>query len=65
MNTMSIFQSKKAIKNSFILGDNSHVADCLTKFSRISNRNFIFFRKTQNHWYPGAGIGISFKIVEY
>ena len=53
---------EKLSKNSFILGDNSHVTDCLPRFSRISNRSFIFFKeKPKNHWYPGAGIGISFK----
>jgi len=53
---------EKLSENSFILGDNSHVTDCLPKFSRISNRNFIFFQeKPKKHWYPGAGIGISFK----
>jgi len=48
--------------NSVILGDNSHVTSCLSKFSKRTNRNFLFFKEIpKNHWYPGGGIGISFK----
>ena len=44
-----------------ILGDNSHVTDELRNFSLDQNRNYLFFaEKPKNHWYPGAGIGISF-----
>lgn len=44
-----------------ILGDNSHTTDKLAKFSYETSRNFLFFREEpRNHWYPGAGIGISF-----
>ena len=44
-----------------ILGDNAHVTDSLSRYSRETNRNFVFFsEKPDNHWYPGAGIGISF-----
>ncbi len=44
-----------------ILGDNSHITDKLSKFSAKYNRKFIFFKEEpENHWYPGAGIGISF-----
>ena len=51
----------KLSKNAYILGDNSHDTDCLYNFSNITNRNFIFYsEKPSNHWYPGAGIGISF-----
>ncbi len=53
---------EKLSEHNFILGDNSHVTDCLPKFSKKFNRNFIFFKeKPKNHWYPGAGIGISFQ----
>ena len=53
---------EKLTQNSFILGDNSHVTNCLPNFSKKFNRNFIFFKeKPKDHWYPGAGIGISFK----
>jgi predicted O-methyltransferase YrrM len=52
----------KLTENSIILGDNSHVTDCLARFSINEGRNFLFFaEKPRNHWYPGAGIGISFK----
>ena len=44
-----------------ILGDNAHVTDSLSRFSREQGRKFIFFsEKPENHWYPGAGIGISY-----
>lgn len=48
--------------NSIILGDNSHCTSKLADFSYETDRNFIFFQETPlNHWYPGAGIGISYK----
>ncbi len=51
----------KLSKNSLILGDNSHSTDELLKFSIEHGRNFVLFReRPKNHWYPGAGIGISF-----
>lgn len=54
---------KKLLKeNSIILGDNSHCTDKLADFSVEMNRSFIFFHEVPlNHWYPGAGIGISYK----
>ena len=46
-----------------ILGDNAHVTDSLSRFSHESGRQFLFFsEKPANHWYPGAGIGISFPV---
>lgn len=51
----------KLSDNGIILGDNSHVTNSLSRFSRETSRSFIFFsEKPENHWYPGAGIGISF-----
>ncbi len=48
--------------NTVILGDNSHVTNKLLKFSIEENRDFLYFQvKPDNHWYPGGGIGISFK----
>lgn len=45
-----------------ILGDNSHCSDRLLEFSLRTNRHFVFFQERPlGHWYPGAGIGISFK----
>ena len=44
-----------------ILGDNSHYSDKLAIFSRENKRNFLFFHEDPyEHWYPGAGIGISY-----
>ena len=44
-----------------ILGDNCHCTDKLAKFSREENRQFVYIQEVpKNHWYPGAGIGISF-----
>ena len=52
----------KISENAIILGDNSHVSDKLAIFSIETKRNFLFFREEpRDHWYPGAGIGISFK----
>ena len=54
--------AEKLSKDSIILGDNSHATDALLKFSLETNRHFVFFQeKPKDHWYPGAGIGISFK----
>jgi Methyltransferase domain len=48
-------------QKSIVLGDNSHVTNELFKFSVSTGRNFLFFKETpRDHWYPGAGIGISF-----
>lgn len=45
-----------------ILGDNAHCTDALLEFSLRTGRQFVFFQeKPQRHWYPGAGIGISFR----
>ena len=53
--------AEKLSCRSVILGDNAHVTDCLSRFSREVGRNFIFFaEKPDLHWYPGAGIGISY-----
>lgn len=47
--------------NSIILGDNSHASQSLMEFSRANERDFVFFREEpKDHWYPGAGIGISY-----
>ena len=60
------YQEYQTIKNklspkALILGDNSHATDKLLQFSIENGRNFILFREEpKDHWYPGAGIGISF-----
>lgn len=44
-----------------ILGDNSHCTSKLADFSLKTKRNFLFFQEIpKDHWYPGAGIGISY-----
>lgn len=48
-------------EGAIILGDNSHASDRLARFSRENHRKFLFFQEVpKDHWYPGAGIGISF-----
>ena len=52
----------KLADGSVILGDNAHVTDSLSRFSREQDRKFVFFaEKPEEHWYPGAGIGVSYK----
>jgi len=52
----------KISENAVLLGDNSHTTDKLAIFSNETKRNFLFFREEPSeHWYPGAGIGISFR----
>jgi predicted O-methyltransferase YrrM len=44
-----------------LLGDNSHATTALADFSEAHGRRFAFFKEQPRmHWYPGAGIGISF-----
>ena len=51
----------KLSKDAILLGDNSHASDSLARFSAERGRGFLFFREVpKDHWYPGAGIGISF-----
>jgi len=53
---------EKLSAGAIILGDNAHVTDELLKFSLKHQRSFLFFQeKPRDHWYPGGGIGASFK----
>jgi predicted O-methyltransferase YrrM len=53
--------ANKLSEDSIVLGDNAHCTDKLLDFSLATNRHFVFFQeKPLEHWYPGAGIGISF-----
>lgn len=53
---------QKINENTIIIGDNSHATDKLSEFSLNNNRDFLFFQeKPLDHWYPGGGIGFSFK----
>lgn len=55
----------KLSDRAIILGDNSHVTSKLLDFSLKQGRSFVFFgEKPANHWYPGSGIGISFRRIE-
>lgn len=52
--------SKKMKPTTVIISDNAHATDVLMDWSIDNNRNFAFFREdAKDHWYPGAGIGIS------
>lgn len=52
--------SKKMKPASVVISDNAHATDVLLDWSTENNRKFAFFREApKNHWYPGAGIGIS------
>jgi predicted O-methyltransferase YrrM len=52
--------NNKLSDKGIILGDNSHANSVLRDFSNMSNRNFVFFKEEPaDHWYPGAGVGIS------
>ena len=45
-----------------VLSDNSHVTTELAKWSLRNGRRFLYFAEQPlNHWYPGAGIGVSTK----
>ena len=45
-----------------VLSDNSHVTNELSKWSLDNGRKFFYFAvEPLNHWYPGAGIGVSVK----
>jgi len=45
-----------------ILSDNSHFSPMLAKYSEREQRKFLFFREEPlRHWYPGAGIGFSYR----
>lgn len=53
--------ASKLSAGAVILGDNAHSNSELANFSRANSRCFLFFKEEpDNHWYPGAGIGISF-----
>ena len=53
--------ASKLSRTAIVLGDNAHVTDKLAQFSRAMGRSFLMFKEQpKDHWYPGAGIGISF-----
>ena len=56
-----LLQSRLSSKG-IVLSDNSHVTTELAKWSLEHGRRFVYFaEQPMNHWYPGAGIGVSMK----
>ena len=56
-----LLQSRLSSKG-IVLSDNSHVTTELAKWSLEHGRRFVYFAEQPlNHWYPGAGIGVSMK----
>jgi len=54
---------QKMSDHAVILGDNAHCNSELHDFSIRSNRQFLYWQEWPiNHWYPGGGIGFSFKL---
>jgi predicted O-methyltransferase YrrM len=52
----------KLSEDAVVIGDNAHVTEELLHFSRAAGRHFLFFQEEPlDHWYFGAGIGLSFK----
>lgn len=52
----------KLAPGAIILGDNAHATDALIRFSRKTGRDFLFWKEQPSgHWYPGGGIGISWR----
>ena len=50
----------KISPDGIMLGDNSHVTSKLAEFSMREGRRFVFLsEEPANHWYRGAGVGIS------
>ena len=49
-------------ENGRVLSDNSHATTELAKWSLLQGRRFMYFAEEPlNHWYPGAGIGVSMR----
>jgi predicted O-methyltransferase YrrM len=43
-----------------LLSDNAHSTDALSRWAEETGRRFLFFsEQPQDHWYPGAGIGVA------
>jgi len=52
----------KLSEHAILLGDNAHCTTKLLEFSQATGRRFAYFQEApRDHWYPGAGIGFSFK----
>ena len=54
---------QKLTDRAVILGDNAHCNSELHDFSVRTHRQFLYWQEWPvNHWYPGCGIGFSFKL---
>jgi hypothetical protein len=52
----------KLSAQALVVGDNAHCTTKLLEFALATGRSFSFFQEEpQNHWYPGAGIGVAFR----
>lgn len=57
----AILQSRLTV-DGIVLSDNSHATTELANWSLRHGRRFMYFAEEPlNHWYPGAGIGVSMK----
>lgn len=55
--------ANKLGRGAIVVGDNSHASNSLGDFSLEMGRHFVFFKEEPlDHWYPGAGIGLSFEM---
>ncbi len=53
---------ERLAERALILADNAHASDALARFSTETGRKFLFLREEPlDHWYPGAGIGFSYR----
>lgn len=47
---------------SLLISDASHHSDVFYNYSKENDRKYLFFKEeVDSHWYPGGGIGVSFK----
>jgi hypothetical protein len=52
-------------RGAVILSETSRWSEALLKFSIASERGYLFFQaEPKDHWYPGNGIGFSFRLEE-
>ncbi|MET4445559.1 hypothetical protein ABIB75_003841 [Bradyrhizobium sp. GM2.2] len=55
---------EKLSPHAIVLGDNSHVTSKLAEFSMREGRRFVFLaEEPADHWYRGAGIGVSWRFT--
>ena len=53
----------KLTRRAVVLGDNAHVTPMLARFAAESGMRFVYFHEVpRDHWYPGGGIGIAFRV---